>query len=242
MVGTKDSDEDLVRDAFRLVQKGDGNCGGIEYGFAKLKKENWFKTEDSVNVPKSAIIRLQQVMIGNVTQKAAQAWLGKGEKRWKYVYYTEADQILQTRPRSLKAIQDALDQGLVLMPQRLNPIPHFSDLKGSSPPNLLKSLGSFKDKPVIELDGRDDGCCDLAVHPKDDFEHCGNFWYLCGFKHRSNNVTEHEEGNKRLLKYEFMRIKSPGGTGIAFAGSEHGRACRPMKGKDYICQPPEISD
>ena len=76
------------------------------------------------------------------------------------MYYTEADQVLQTRPRSLKAIRDALDQGSILMPRQRDPVPHYTDVEGSSSDAYLKPVGLFANKCVIELYSRQDGCCD----------------------------------------------------------------------------------
>jgi hypothetical protein len=47
---------------------------------------------------------------------------------WKYVYYTDADSPLHSRPSSQPRIRRALDSGLVLVPHRLQLLPYEGDI------------------------------------------------------------------------------------------------------------------
>jgi hypothetical protein len=95
-------------------------------------------TETHYLVPKAALEGLKQAMLGQSND--ATRWLGDhaapGTKRrlsyWRYVYLTEPDSILQTRPSALAQFaQRAITRrDAILIPHRLQPIPHESDVRG----------------------------------------------------------------------------------------------------------------
>ena len=265
VVGVKDEDEALVRETFQLLKKYSPlpSNTDTEYGYVQVKNEKWYKTKFlAVNVPRAAVVGLQHAFNGHLSDEETKLWLGNSAaaSSWKYVYLTEPDTILQTRIESLKAIHTALEDGMILMPHRLQPLPHESDLDfattdnddgddddGStrtssstiSIPNYVHLTGKFADKPVIDLYNQEDACCDQGTHPRMDIEPCGNFWYACGFDNQNHNVTEHDRRHKRLLPYDFIRLRE--GTNIvSLAATEHGRMCRPEKRPGFVCKPPDV--
>ena len=72
---------------------------------------------------------------------------------------------------------------------------------------IMHLTGMFADKPVVELNNRNNVCCDQGTHPyKMLIKPCENFWYVCGFNSKHHSVAEHDELNKRLLPYDFIRL------------------------------------
>jgi hypothetical protein len=174
------------------------------------------------NVPKGAIAGLQHALKGR-DEEWTQKWLGKNMSAadWQYVYYTEQDSVLQTRPTALSHLRDALDDGLIVMPHRLQPIPHQADAPRAARSDSFVPL-DFKTPTGIDSHGH---CCDAQerrVHVPDlpGYEPCGAPWWQCGFSDSNGQLGNHS----RLAGYDFMRLAD--GTGIAtVAGSSHGRRC-----------------
>lgn len=253
-------DFDIVQDAFKFLldsvepdnkhnpEEIVTQAGHMELGYAVIPQETARTKHLNKNMPKATLLGLRNAFLysqedddyklDDVKKTAVESWLGSRHNTdyFKYVYLTEPDTILQTRPSSLAAIKAEVDTGAVLLPHRLQPIPHESDVRGSNP----KFFVSEEFKQVIELDpiGNHDVCCDEQAGP--DFkpgrppyvEKCGGFWYSCGFSRRSSGPEE--ERHRRLAPYLFMRLK--GGTEIAgIAGNEHGRRCVPKK--NGVCRP-----
>lgn len=223
-----------------------GTIGQTEVAFVQgsleIAKAKWVQK----NVPKAAVGGLHKAFqmaaeksISSRSETEAeyiQAWLGSKESSWKYVFLTEPDCILLTRPSSLRQLKEQVDQGMVLTPHRLQPIPHESDAKGCSK-DFVYLPDSFA--PVLDLDpiGEHDVCCDdwkghgtkPGLPPV--IPDCGNFWYMCDF-HPAN--YKREGAHERLKPYSLMRLKH--GTGIvSLAASEHGRPCKPQK--QSVCLP-----
>jgi hypothetical protein len=209
--------------------------GHTEVGFVRAVT-NVTTRYVKVNMPKAAIEGLQQAFKGNFEFEETKLWLGNHHNResllpWKYVYFTEPDTILQTRPWVLPQLVDALDEGFILVPHRLQPIPHESDVKGSD--DKTKFVPAAGDLSVVmELDALGgDVCCDAGIEKPgaSNYPECGTFWYMCGFgKKGGDPFVDHE----RLLAYKFMRLRD--GTGIvSLTGTEHGRRCNP--GKNAVC-------
>jgi hypothetical protein len=191
------------------------------------------------------------------TSELQKGWLGSlhPPTYWKYVFLTEADTILNMRASGRRSMRSALDEGLILIPHRLQPIPHVGDIAGSNSPvmfsplpphteeidssssSLLPTEGdnnrSHADHRVVNVKNEDvtEGdimCCDMGnIHPGySDYPGCGSFWYMCGLDPPHPNGTT-TDAHKRFEKYQFMRLLPPLGTGIiTIAGSEHSRPCR----------------
>ncbi|KAL7561646.1 hypothetical protein ACA910_018537 [Epithemia clementina (nom. ined.)] len=130
--------------------------------------------------------------------------------RWKYVYLTEPDTILQARHTAMLALSRELkkpDQGggltNILVPHRLQPIPHARDLPNYfseeqeveekkkkeesddknatvTTPRVVPARGEWAQVQVLSSD--DFACCDLGPQAPgfDKYQHIG-FWWQCGF-------------------------------------------------------------
>ncbi|CAB9518358.1 expressed unknown protein [Seminavis robusta] len=256
-----DADIAPVQDAFRFLkqqvdppnQEDNSNesnlistIGHMEVAYAFSSAE-FIKTKLlNKNMPRSTLMTLQQAlnhtlqvpkkewtmeMHQNVT-----AWLGitHDPSFWQYVYLTEPDTILTTRPGSLPAIKEEVDKGGVILPHRWQPIPHESDVKGMDP-----QRGTFllqDEFPNVLTVHEQDACCDenagpnfkpgLPPHYPLCRERRAIFWYACGFHEKMRHLPDKHE---RLSHYQLMRLMD--GTGITtIVGTEHGRRCIPQKG------------
>lgn len=264
VTGSKnESVQDRVYEAFRLLhkhlEKKEGTTelvvtkiGSMELQFIKITDESWLTTQwVKFNMPRAAVIGMQHALGGKFTEEQdTKAWLGstRDASYWKYVYLTEPDTLLHTKPSLWKSLQKGLDEGISFFPHRLQPLPHEDNL----PPVL-----DAKQKHVSETyAGR---FLPSNVHPfsnvttLEDSSHCcdggptwpgrseefgtqqrpckGYWWWGCGF---SNNykvldLTKEEvlQHHKRLVPYPMMKIK--GGTGVVFGPTEMGRRCIPSK-------------
>eukprot|EP00544_Gedaniella_sp_CCMP2646_P005118 CAMPEP_0202493882 /NCGR_PEP_ID=MMETSP1361-20130828/10040_1 /ASSEMBLY_ACC=CAM_ASM_000849 /TAXON_ID=210615 /ORGANISM="Staurosira complex sp., Strain CCMP2646" /LENGTH=388 /DNA_ID=CAMNT_0049124243 /DNA_START=312 /DNA_END=1479 /DNA_ORIENTATION=+ len=136
--------------------------GNTEVGYVSSSKEEVASKITPINRVKGALAGLQHAIQGKMEPSRLRVWLGvtHNASYWKYVYLTEPDTILQTRPSALVQIREALDNGLILAPHRLQPLPHESDLKGMKNENkFLPAKGKFE--TVTALDPLDGGvCCD----------------------------------------------------------------------------------
>ena len=157
--------------------------------------------------------------------------------RWKYIYFTEPDMILHTRPSALVAITEQLDQGNLLTAHRFQPLPHQVDypdhpFQGELLPNFSfpNPLNRFYD-----LKEETDACCDagndwpgVRGHNYSSKANCP--WYACGFRKRQAEFRFHQgiggalRRHERLLHYPLIRL--PHGLNIPMI-NVHGRICRP---------------
>ncbi|CAB9518881.1 expressed unknown protein [Seminavis robusta] len=256
-----EADFDIAQDAFYFLlqllnpsksydsSKIVTQIGHMEVGFAVASPDYARTKVQKKNMPKATLLGLKdafeysEIAGSNRTTamtKNMTAWLGnkKDPSYWKYVYLTEPDTILQARPTALPQIKVELDKGSVLLPHRLQPIPHESDVRGMEKENLYVSEREFPEVIGLDPNNGNDVCCD--EHAGADFKpglppyhaKCKSFWYQCGF---GRKMQDKENRHVRLKPYKFIRLL--GGTGIvSLAGSEHGRRCIPRK--DSICRPP----
>ena len=220
------------------VQRPISRIGHMEVGFVSVTFADLITKAVKNNIPKAALAGLQQAFKGDLGFDETKLWLGdhhynkESASPWKYVYLTEPDTILQTRPWVLPQLVDALDDGFIIVPHRLQPLPHESDVKGfEDTRKFVPAIGNFS--VVMELDALGgDVCCDAGIDKPGESKYpsCGNFWFLCGFDKKGDPLVNHE----RLLPYEFMRLRD--GTGIvSLTGTPHGRRCNPRK--NAVCKP-----
>ncbi|KAL3937651.1 MAG: hypothetical protein SGBAC_007281 [Bacillariaceae sp.] len=243
-----DRDQVLVVEAFRLlahaigeslpvIDKGSMVLGHTEMACVQITDETWFRTRwVEFNMPRAAVIGMRLSLIGRLPGRAE--WLGSQQdpSYWKYVYLTEPDTILYTKPSVLPLLKKGLDDGLAFFPHRLQPLPHESDLPSSpnrhqSAPyagSFVPNVGSFSNMTLL---GKDDHCCDDGnALGKYQFEECGR-WWCCGFdpntRQASLSPTEIEDRHRRLLPYNLLRLEE--GMGIVVGSTERGRRCSPSK-------------
>lgn len=240
VTGMKDKDQEIVQETFRYLQQTWSNdvdkqqhgtvtkIGNMELGFVKVTKKETKTSSVERNIPKAALQILQQAFSGDLGVRRRRDILGTTTKKsyWKYVYLTEPDTILQTKPYALSQIQSALDQGLVLAPHRLQPIPHEADFIGmKDSKRFVPATGNFS--IVLDLNTNENAvCCDEQAKDykpwQDYFDNCGTFWWDCGFSSNTNYSHVH------LNPYSFIRLSQ--GTGIvSLSATEHGRRCFPSK-------------
>ena len=245
VVGIDTDDKQYAVEAFDLVRPKDmsqqnaNNITTIELAYVQVTEESWYKTKNiMVNRPRASLIGLQRALKGGLGDNETKEWLGVTHpaKYWKYIYLTEPDTILQTRRASLGSIHKELESNKVLMPHRIQPIPHEDDLKGSDSHNYVRYFGSFADKAVVEIDNENYSCCDNGpMRPHEATPRCGIFWYFCGFYYTPlpKEPEKYDQQLHKLLNYTFIRLTK--GTNIVFAGSEHGRTCTPVLKPNYSC-------
>lgn len=234
--GRLPEDEVLVVEAFDILKKQFLLNSTAELSFCLSMNEATNDAEVPFNIPRSALKKLRHVLLGRATEDI-NCWLGETstklrngndtkvvESRWKYIFFTEPDILLATRPSSLVALGEALEQDYVLAPHRLQPIPHGSDFEGLEVVNdtsrIIPAVEPFEH--VYEVDSNNMSCCDAGqFKPKSIFEPYDNFWWQSGFDKTSTEPIE--AAHKHLLLYPFMRLTQ--GTNVVFAGTEHGKLC-----------------
>eukprot|EP01084_Bolivina_argentea_P072056 130871_1 len=228
VIGYFDTDSIYVQHTFHLLNNLNLNSQ-TELAYVRVTNETWIESKFiKVNMPKAALIGLKYAMQGKLDENNTNLWLGTriSHDYWKYVYLTEPDTILQTRQYVLKHIQNALDNGIIVVPHRLQPIPHEIDLKGMERKDLMMpSVGAFA--TIVILNGnKGDSCYDLGNDRpgKKINDGCGAFWWQCNLGNTYN---------PRFVSYEFMRISS--GTNIVLlAANEHGRQCKPQHNQNSL--------
>jgi len=170
----------------------------------------------TVNRPKAAIYGIQQALLGKFNASYSDQWLGirHPPEYWKYVYFTENDLVLQTRPSALSSIQQALEEGYVLFPARLLKLPHALDVTNDKGEvyNGTNMLFPAKYNHILDLNSDEDLCCDGGIDRPEwnitkvpgDSRCSPQLWWLCGFPERRNRqkqqnqnatTTTHDDGN-----------------------------------------------
>ena len=123
VVGVSDLEREIAEGAFGLLRER-LSVHSMELAYVEYTNND----TPTKNVPRLALKGLQFVMNpSNIDNAQTQEWLGPNPDHWKYVYYTEPDLLLQTRPSAMPAITEALSQGVLMTAHRLEPIPHQRD-------------------------------------------------------------------------------------------------------------------
>jgi hypothetical protein len=237
VVGVSESEQKLAEDAFALL-KAKLAIRPMELAYVQHVART---IEESLLVPRVALLGLQKVMHPDNTDAAAQqAWLGSDPSRWECVYFTEPDLILQTRPSALPAISQVLREGKLMAAHRLEPIPHQRDIPQTDDYRfVLPDTASFS--TITQL-GTNDVCCDQGMYypaNRDDPTTpekviykgvCPGMWAYCGFAREGKDyknpavlLNEHD----RLLQYPLFSLQF--GTGLPLV-SAHQRMCVPRHG------------
>ena len=273
VVGLVENGEEIAQESFRLLAQMIGpsighttssdnkitKIGHLEVTYAKGSKEMAKSKHLVKNIPRAVLYGTKQAL--ELGEKAASdrtaeenayvtTWLGDDNppSHWKYFYLTEPDTLLNMRQTMIPELVYQLDQGNILAPHRLQPIPHESDLVGlANKMRVLNEEDGFDEKVVWNVDPTEpshDVCCDEHAGPdakpgKSDYEDCGTWWYTCGFGKDWKNKAKMGDVHKRLRPYKFMKLK--GGTGLTLlSGNLFGRRCFPAH--NTICKPPYMND
>lgn len=148
---------------------------------------------------------------------------------FEYVYFTEPDQMLHARLAS--SFWKEMDDNRIIIPHRLQPIPHPDDLINVTIPEYwhLKSMPSNHSAPIsLDRSIDDDACCDFP----DDYgkQTCNNFWWICDFEIVNGNFSYFEA-------FEFIKLTTQGTGIVTLAGNCHGRICRVKRHGRGTCTP-----
>eukprot|EP00539_Tryblionella_compressa_P005799 CAMPEP_0178752100 /NCGR_PEP_ID=MMETSP0744-20121128/10878_1 /TAXON_ID=913974 /ORGANISM="Nitzschia punctata, Strain CCMP561" /LENGTH=358 /DNA_ID=CAMNT_0020405787 /DNA_START=122 /DNA_END=1195 /DNA_ORIENTATION=+ len=209
----------------------------MEIGYVRVTNRDWITTNFAkYNVPRAALVGMQYALNGamdiNRTERAF--WLGtqhNDPNYWEYVYLTEPDTILNTKPELLTLFKEALDSGLSLFPHRLHILPHEADL----PPvvnnfrtrdeeyvlnagEFLPNEGHFANISVIIPNDTNSShtydtdtpiyssCCDDGREwpGKEGWERFCRPWWTCGF--RNIQYKEGEAYNATALVENHPRL------------------------------------
>jgi hypothetical protein len=167
---------------------------------------------------------LQRALQGRMPPEQQHEWLGTKtttttttttEEDWKYVFLTEPDLLLYTKPWILPLLQTGLDQGLSFFPHRLQPLPHQADFpsttttKATTASSTASSTQLQKQKHrllpnhvapfsnITTLQFFQDSCCDEMTNAYPGRAHefgwrqhqvpCDDWWWTCGYKNNNKN-------------------------------------------------------
>jgi hypothetical protein len=276
VVGYRDEDMIGVEGAFRLVESTFKNEStstnthtqihtatmymkdGTEIAYVRIRDEKWVYTRHmKVNMIRGCIVGMQKALSGQLNDTLTQQWLGNRTTNtnananatieyWKYIYLSEPDTILHTKPWILPSIRNQLDKGLSFFPHRIQPLPHESNFPSShkaSSGGMFIPNNVFPFSNITTLDPLDqqhpDSCCDggdvlpgrTQEYGKGRFPCDGYWWWACGFHNNDTKkvLTKEEVRNrfKRLLEYPMVRFKD--GSGLVWGSNERGRRCFPSK-------------
>jgi len=235
VVGADSDHESLVQETFQELcrhlhptehRNTVTRLGHMEVSFVSAPKGSLKTSWVDLNVPRGALVGLRQAFEtkgsnDNNERDLAKQWLGEhAPEHWKYVYLTEPDSLLQLR--SPEQLLRQADQGHVVVPHRLQPIPHDSDVHGMEERFYVPAVDGFEN--VADIDIESDACCDEHQGPDvkpglpPNFPDCGSFWYMCGFLPFENSTHD------RLRPYSLIRFQQGSGI-VSLASLNHGRRC-----------------
>jgi hypothetical protein len=180
------------------------------------------------HMPKTALVGLYKAWrVQNTT------WLGHNPRaNIKYIYFTEPDQILIGQ-LSMAAMQSTMDRHHILVPHRLEVIPHSDDFRDIESASVKIPSRSHRDDDVnpIVLDAPG-ACCDSGR--KQRVQKCRNepAWYKCMFPPHNNSFAhvfgrqQDKDGHPQL-----MRIQQGSGlTALTMQGIDvENSFCRPQR-------------
>jgi hypothetical protein len=228
VVGGQPEDEEAAGVAFDLIRKKTNSS--MELSFV-IGSNLTTGLDDNTLTPKQAIGGLQVALNGKFNASYTQEWLGDNPKRWKYVYYTEPDLILSSRPGSISALSFQLQSGSILAGHRLQPIPHELDFPGfKALSKVVPAIGKFAASAITDVDTVEYACCDagnlrpgkVMLQPQ-----CKAFWWQCGFDMRKKNYSDTSDvydAHRKKVPYTWMRFST--GTGsVMMATTEHAKQC-----------------
>jgi hypothetical protein len=191
-----------------------------------------FLREGEINLPRGALAGMQEALSGN-DPSWTHAWLGRpniSDQPFRDLYLTEPDTLLLTRPTTLPHLRRLLDEGLVLAPHRLQPLPYQGDVPDSTLNDTFISVDEWSavNRPIRTLDAlhHHDACCDEQAkwyRPGSDphlYGKCDDQWWRCGF-------STHPGDHSRVLDHYDLIVPSHGIGVTTLAGTGHGRRCIP---------------
>eukprot|EP00977_Amphora_coffeiformis_P029502 scaffold41132_cov298-Amphora_coffeaeformis.AAC.1 len=187
-------------------------------------------------VPKAALEHLHEALRGQSNDPGVWLGYGKTPDDYRYVYLTEPDTILQTRPSAIESIRQQMDEGNFLTPHRLQPAPHKTDVPGyKDNRRWIPNYGIMSN--ITTLFSDTDACCDDGLErPKDAFPKCDSNWWACGYTRERLTEADRVAKHMRVHPYALIRLGDPGSDVVLHAATNHGRRCLPRK--NAVCPPP----
>jgi hypothetical protein len=261
--GITEEDKLAVKETFALIAEQYADRGDwittTEFSYVSMEEEFYKSQYNSINRPKGTVCGLQKAFRGDFNASYTEKWLGtnRDPSYWKYVYFTEPDLVLQTRPSVLPAIHTALEKGRLLMPHRIEPIVHELDLIRHDDGRVYDGTNDYLPAEgdafldILDLDGDTDMCCDggndrPSWDKKDDPTEgeCTSWWWECGYTRPWEDAGIAEEiKHRRILKFTpFVKLTN-GIDLVAMPGTEHERRCHPRKqtAPNEVCKRPSSS-
>jgi hypothetical protein len=137
-------------------------------------------------VPYQAIFGLKMAIQGhpNMTATEIENWLGAkhmlNATRWKYVYYSEPDLVLNSRASAIPTLTAELASGKLIAAHRLQPIPHALDFPGFDDHFHLTVPAVGNLSHVYDMYSDKSACCDAGNgRPGLDIKQhkCNTWWW-----------------------------------------------------------------
>ena len=227
VVGRNEMDGDAAQKAFDLLTSFMPNNNTkmqVQYIVGNVHTTG---IPDTKLIPRQALHGLKKALTGQFNEPIRQLFLGSDPERWKYVYYTEPDLVLSSRPGSVPDLTTSLDKGMYLAAHRLFPLRHERDLPSLPNTTVIPAVGRFA--YVTPVDTEDWVCCDGGNrYPgKEDFEKCGAWWQDCGYNKAVRSLDDLLVAHRRIIPYSLIRFKTGTNT-VMMAATERARQCFPL--------------
>jgi hypothetical protein len=203
-----------------------------------IKRFDNLSAEDRKLMPKVSLQGLKLAFLGNYTKTETQSWLGK-RRNWRFIYFSEPDLILHTRPSAMIAFREEMKRGGALTGHRFMPIPHQRTFPGYEIlSKVVPDAGMFA--MIHDVDGMaGDACCDAGkYYPSNpaspskpqEFLPCGKslMWWRCGFFRRKENYNNIAKAAELHHRIPHPIIRLPSGTGFPLI-QNHQKVCFPAK-------------
>lgn len=227
-----------VREAFEIFQKSisTSSSASSSNGMELVYVPTFTEDRENLHTPTYALEQLRMAFNGSMPESDKIRWLGSDLDQWKYIYFSEPDLILHTRPQSIDALSQAIQDGKILAAHRFQLLPHQVDFPHDDDSvrikDYLPNYGNFSNSNFINVDAHD-ACCDVQEWPGVGEECQPPYtkfpWWRCGFLSSSKDMTpaERYKQHHRLFSHPMIRLVH--GMNVT-AIQEHGRLCLPVKG------------
>jgi hypothetical protein len=181
------------------------------------------------NMQRGVVEGLQRALQGRMPPEQQHEWLGTktatAAEDWNYVFLTEPDLLLNTKPWILPLLQTGLNQGLSFFPHRLQPLPHQADfpstttisttttttttqLQQNKQQQLLLPNHVAPFSNITTLQFFQDSCCDEMTneYPGRALEFgwrqhqfpCNDWWWTCGYNYNNNTKSNNTNTSQRM--------------------------------------------
>jgi hypothetical protein len=238
VVGYSPEDQIPVQRAFQILldEKSESESSSslpnthTTLGYARITDTTWTRNYRNkkllCNMQRGVVEGLQRALQGRMPSEQQHEWLGTKttttttEEDWKYVFLTEPDLLLYTKPWILPLLQTGLNQGLSFFPHRLQPLPHQADFPSTTTTASSTELQQQQQQEqrlllpnhvapfsnITTLQYFQDSCCDEMTNEypgrAQEFgwrQHqfpCDDWWWTCGYN--NNNSTNNNNTSQQM--------------------------------------------